>query len=64
MNFDSRSQIQFCDAHTLFLKYLRILFQSNMRPGIVKSPAGYRTGHFPGIRPDTGPDLLSGTPLI
>ena len=28
-----------------------------------KSPAGYRTGHFPEIRPDTGPDLLSGTPL-
>ena len=31
---------------------------------MVKSPAGYRTGHFPEIRPDTGPDLLSGTLLI
>ena len=31
---------------------------------MVKSPAGYRTGHFPEIRPDTGPDLLSGTPLL
>ena len=30
---------------------------------MVKSPTGYRTGHFPEIRPDTGPDLLSGTPL-
>ena len=30
---------------------------------MVKSPAGYQTGHFPEIRPDTGPDLLSGTPL-
>ena len=26
--------------------------------------AGYRTGHFPEIRPDTGRDLLSGTPLV
>ena len=31
---------------------------------VVKSPAGYRTGHFPEIRPDTGPDMLSGTPLV
>ena len=31
---------------------------------MVKSPAGYRTGDFPEIRPDTGPDLLSGTPLV
>ena len=26
--------------------------------------AGYRTGHFSEIRSDTGPDLLSGAPLI
>ena len=53
MIFDSQSQIQVFDAHTLFI-----------RPDMVKSPTGYRTGHFPEIRPDTGPDLLSGTPLL
>ena len=49
-----------------FVRYsfcLKLLFQDNIRPDIVKSAAGYRTGHFPEIRPDTGPDLLSGTPL-
>ena len=44
--------------------YLGLLFQDNIRPDIVKSPAGYRTGHFPEILPGTGPDLLSGTPLF
>ena len=35
-----------------------------MRPDIVKSPAEYRTGHFPESRSKTGQDLLSGTALI
>ena len=28
----------------------------------VKSPTGYWTGHFCGTLPDTGPNLISGTP--
>ena len=65
MNFDSQPQIHFFYSHTLrYSENLRLLFQDNIRPDIVKSPAGYRTGHLPEMRPDTGPDLLSGTPLV
>ena len=34
------------------------------RPDSVKSPPGYRTRHFFRIRPDSGPDLMSSTPLV
>ena len=55
--------IHFFYTQVSYSDYLRLLFPDNIRPHNVKSPAGYRTGHFPEIQPDTGPDLLSGTSL-
>ena len=40
--------------------FAKIFVQSDS----VKSMAAYRTGDFSEIRPDTGPDLMSGAPLI
>ena len=64
MNFDSQSQIHFFDPHTLIFRLFRIIIQNNIRRNILKSPAGYQTGHFPEMRADTGPELLSGAPLL